>query len=213
MLGWRQKCSVGGTVGSSSERKVVGLLTTSGWSKVVKNQPFSLCLSQTTLLVLQNHSTAPWELPFDVAVTSDCDNRRWQLEPGKRVTVSLNRSLSWELARTTWQMLSLSYHWTQNNVRNPALAKMIVMSAKGYNHNPLPTEEKYVGQVTEEHPVAEVITGASLTWETLQFSSRLIINEYNLNVIWVGFSFCLIQWVWDCGKIFSVVGLIRKNLL
>jgi len=60
---------------------------------------------------------------------------------------------------------------------------MIVMSAKGYNHNPLPTEEKYVGQVTEEHPVAEVITGASLTWETLQFSSRLIINEYNLNVI------------------------------
>jgi len=69
----------------------------------------------------------------------------------------------------------------QNNVRNPALAKMMVMSAKGYNHNPLPMEEKYVGQVTEEHPVAEVIT--ALTWETLQFSSRSIINECNLSVI------------------------------
>lgn len=147
-------------------------------------------------------STAPWELPFDVAVTSDCDNRRWQLEPGKGVTVSPNRSLSWDLARTTWQMLSLSYHWMQNNVRNPALAKMMVMSAKGYNHNPLPMEEKYVGQVTEEHPVAEVIT--ALTWETLQFSSRSIINECNLSVIWVGFSICLIQWVWDSWKnIFS----------
>jgi len=116
-------------------------------SKITRS--VSVCPKHWELVLQSLHycqiiSTAPWELPFDVTVTSDCDNR---LKLGKGVTVSLNRSPSWDLARTIWQMLSLSYHWTQNNVRNPVLAKMMVMGAKGYNHNPLPTEEKYVGQV------------------------------------------------------------------